>query len=66
MTDIDPGNDEGGESACFAHLICPECGVVLDGTEHVQGCTWVDPQSGLDADPTVSSQPPATDEELAE
>jgi hypothetical protein len=49
MTDIDPGNDEGGESACFAHLICPECGVVLDGTEHVQGCTWVDPQSGLDA-----------------
>jgi hypothetical protein len=49
MTDVDPGNDEGGESACFAHLICPECGVVFDGTEHVQGCTWVDPQSGLDA-----------------
>ena len=48
MTDIDPGNDEGGESACFAHLICPECGVVLDGAEHAQGCTWVDSDSGLD------------------
>jgi hypothetical protein len=39
--------DEGGESACFAHLICPECEVVLDGADHLQWCTWVDPKSGL-------------------
>jgi hypothetical protein len=24
---------EGGESACYAHLLCPECGGVLDA-EH--------------------------------
>jgi hypothetical protein len=35
--------DEGGEGACFAHLICPECGAVLDGSEHGSGCAWVDP-----------------------
>jgi uncharacterized protein YeaO (DUF488 family) len=28
---------EGGEAACFAHLVCPECGaVVTEG--HAQGC----------------------------
>jgi len=26
----------GGESACYAHLICPECGTVLDDTAHVR------------------------------
>ena len=25
---------EGGDPACWAHLICPECGVVLEGTSH--------------------------------
>jgi len=40
VTDDRSANDEGGESACFAHLICPECGVVLDGAEHEQSCTW--------------------------
>ena len=29
--------DEGGEAACFAHLVCPECGAVT--TEgHCPGC----------------------------
>jgi hypothetical protein len=49
VTEDRSSEPEGGESACFAHLICPECGAVLDGSEHVQGCTWVDPESGLDA-----------------
>jgi hypothetical protein len=30
--------DEGGEAACFAHLVCPECGAVLDGGPHRPGC----------------------------
>lgn len=30
--------DEGGEVACFAHLLCPECGAVLDGQSHVKDC----------------------------
>jgi hypothetical protein len=47
VTEPDSGDDEGGESACFAHLICPQCGVVLDDAEHADGCTWSDPQSGL-------------------
>jgi hypothetical protein len=28
----------GGEAACFAHLVCPDCGVVLDGSPHRPGC----------------------------
>jgi hypothetical protein len=31
--------DAGGEAACFAHLVCPGCGVVLDGAPHRPGCT---------------------------
>lgn len=31
------GSEEGGESACWAHLVCPECGV-LSGEEHRAGC----------------------------
>jgi uncharacterized protein YeaO (DUF488 family) len=31
------GQAEGGEAACFAHLVCPECGaVVTEG--HREGC----------------------------
>ena len=30
--------DEGGEAACFANLVCAECGVVLDGSPHRPGC----------------------------
>lgn len=32
--------DGGGEAACFANLVCPDCGVVLDGTPHHPGCPW--------------------------
>jgi tellurite resistance-related uncharacterized protein len=33
-----PTPEEGGESACFAHLLCPECDAVLDGGAHNPGC----------------------------
>jgi hypothetical protein len=28
---------EGGEAACFAHLVCPECGAVVS-EGHAEGC----------------------------
>ena len=31
----------GGESSCFAHLLCETCGAVLDGT-HDQPCLFDD------------------------
>jgi len=31
-------SDTGGEAACLAHLVCSECGVVLDGSAHRDGC----------------------------
>lgn len=31
--------EQGGDAACFANLICPECGVVMDGSPHRAGCT---------------------------
>jgi len=38
-----PENEEahGGESTCFAHLLCETCGTVLDGTHH-QPCPFDD------------------------
>jgi tellurite resistance-related uncharacterized protein len=36
--DEEPQLEGGGESACFAHLLCAECGVVLDGGAHAPGC----------------------------
>lgn len=33
---------EGGETACWAHLICTECGTVLDGGPHVDDCRSAD------------------------
>jgi hypothetical protein len=31
--------DEGGDAACWAHLTCPECGVLLvGGASHRPGC----------------------------
>jgi hypothetical protein len=47
MNDEPEDEDEGGESACFAHLICPECGVVLEDAKHVQGCGWASPEIDL-------------------
>jgi hypothetical protein len=32
--------DEVGEAACLAHLVCPDCGVVLDGSPHRAGCGY--------------------------
>ena len=49
MSDEHSEEDLGGESACYAHLICPECGVVMDGSEHLNNCSWVDRENGLDA-----------------
>jgi hypothetical protein len=42
MTERPPvDHDElGGESACYAHLLCRECGVVLDGSDHATTCAW--------------------------
>ena len=30
--------ESGGETACWAHLLCQECGAVLDGGPHATGC----------------------------
>jgi hypothetical protein len=31
------GAEEGGEAACWAHLVCPECGVIVS-EGHAAGC----------------------------
>ena len=31
--------DRGGEAACYAHLVCDECGAVLDSGGHRAGCS---------------------------
>jgi hypothetical protein len=33
----EPAEPEGGEAACFAHLVCPECGAVVS-EGHGAGC----------------------------
>jgi hypothetical protein len=33
------GNDMGGDPSCWLHLFCQDCGVQLDGTEHLATCT---------------------------
>ena len=37
---VDPREptEQGGDPACWAGLICPECGAMLDGGEHRGGC----------------------------
>jgi len=46
----DPG-DEGGEAACFAHLVCPECGAVT-AEGHRPGCRarWPGPAAREDGE----------------
>jgi len=36
----EPG--EGGDAACWAHLVCPECGAV-ESEGHVAGCSLARP-----------------------
>ena len=33
-----PPREQGGEAACYTHLLCPDCGAVLDGGPHRPGC----------------------------
>jgi hypothetical protein len=56
MTEKVPADDEGGESSCFAHLICPECGIVLDGSAHSKECTWVTTSSDVVETDTTASE----------
>jgi len=39
---VQESSDQGGEAACWAHLLSPECGAVLDGEAHVDGCGSAD------------------------
>ncbi|HWE54031.1 MAG TPA: hypothetical protein VG435_00890 [Acidimicrobiales bacterium] len=41
--------DEGGDPACWAGLICPDCGIVLDGSPHRAGCPVI--AAGADPEP---------------
>lgn len=34
----DEYEDEGGDPACWAGLLCPECGAMMDGGPHRAGC----------------------------
>jgi uncharacterized protein YeaO (DUF488 family) len=34
----EPGESAGGEAACYAHLVCPECGTVVS-EGHAKGCS---------------------------
>jgi hypothetical protein len=37
--DVPGGTPTGaGEAPCLAHVVCPDCGVVLDGGPHRPGC----------------------------
>jgi hypothetical protein len=35
-----PVEVRGGEPACWAHLLCPECGVVVVGGAHARDCSF--------------------------
>jgi hypothetical protein len=49
--------DEGGEAACFANLLCPECGAVLDGGPHRDGCRYAAVDDEDDASLDVGDDP---------
>ena len=33
-----PADDQGGEAACWVHMLCSDCGAMLDGGPHREGC----------------------------
>lgn len=38
--EVEPADFErGGEPACWAHLICPDCGAMIS-EGHLSGCEW--------------------------
>ena len=55
----DSEGGEGGEGACYAHLTCPGCGTVLDGTGHRDDCTWT--ESNTRIEPTHGVDPVSDD-----
>jgi hypothetical protein len=48
---------EGGEGACYAHLICPECGAVLDDVGHRDGCIRMESESRIELTHDVDPVP---------
>ena len=38
QTYVDTPDVDGGETSCYAHLLCEECGIVLDGSAHLATC----------------------------
>lgn len=37
--------DRGGDPACWAGLVCPECGTVVEGGDHRAGCAYGEPRA---------------------
>jgi hypothetical protein len=37
--ELDDAAGEGGDPACLAHLVCPQCGAVVEGGYHRPGCS---------------------------
>jgi hypothetical protein len=52
------GEDLGGEAACWAHLVCPECGAITS-EGHQAGCSLAPPGRETDAAVGVSCRAPA-------
>jgi len=38
LTNEHDEDEEVGESVCYAHLVCPACGRMLDDIEHATHC----------------------------
>lgn len=41
-------DEMGGDPSCWLHLFCADCGVQLDGTAHLPGCTKPPPVDEAD------------------
>ena len=50
MIDEPESEDQGGETSCYAHLLCQDCGIVLDGGAHLATCP-----RALASDATIES-----------